>query len=59
MDLTLEKDTENQQQIQLKVIHDTTNVWTSKEYSQLLSASSKPLSNQSGSQTFLPIHLSI
>ena len=39
MDLTPEIDTENQQHIQLKLIRDTTKVSTSKEYSQLLSAS--------------------
>ena len=32
MDLTLEIETENQQKIQLKLIHDTTKVSTSKEY---------------------------
>ena len=39
MDLTLENDTENQQKIQLKLIQDTTKVMTSKEHSELLSAS--------------------
>ena len=45
MDLTIEIDTENQQQIQLKLIQDTTKVSNSKEYSQLLSASEKPKSD--------------
>ena len=36
MDLTLEIDTENQQQIKLKQIHYTIKASTSKEYSQLL-----------------------
>ena len=40
MDKFLEIDTENQQQIQFKLIHGTTKLTTSKEYSQLLSASS-------------------
>ena len=49
MDLTIETDTENQQQIQLKLIHDTTRVSTLKEYLQLMSASSKPKTIRSGS----------
>ena len=48
MDLTLAIDTEIQQQIQLKLIHDTSKVSTSKEYSQLLSASKKAESTRSG-----------
>ena len=40
-DLTLEIETKNQPQIQLQVIHDTAKVLTLKDYSQLLSASSK------------------
>ena len=40
-DLTLEIKTKNQQQIQLQVIHYTSKVLTLKDYSQLLSASSK------------------
>ena len=38
MDLTLEIHTKNQQQIQLKLICDTTKVATLKEYWQMLSA---------------------
>ena len=41
MGLKLNIDTENQHQIQLKVVHDKIEVSTPKEYSQLLSASSK------------------
>ena len=40
MDLTLQINTENQQQIQFKLIQDTTEVATLKEDSHLLSASS-------------------
>ena len=53
MDLTLEIDTENQQQTQLKIIRDTTKVSTSKEYLQLLPAGLKPKSDRSGNQVFL------
>ena len=53
MDLTLGIDTENQQQIQSKLIHYITNVSTSKGYSQLLSASLHPKNNRSGNQVFL------
>ena len=42
MDLTFEIDSENQQQIQLKLIHDTTKVSISKVYSQLMSADENP-----------------
>ena len=42
MDLTLEIDTNNQQEIQFIRIQDTTKVLTSKQYSKLLSASSNP-----------------
>ena len=53
MDLTLEINTENQQQnqqqIKLLLIQDTTKA----EYSQLLSASSTAKSNRSGDQVLL------
>ena len=59
MDLTLEIYNENQHQIQLELINDITKVSTSKEYLQLLSASSKPKSNWSENQVFLQNLISI
>ena len=53
MDLTLEIDTENQQHIKLKLIHDTTKNSTAKSTrSCCMFASSKPKSNRSGHQVF-------
>ena len=46
MDLIVEIDTENQQQIQLKVIHDKTNVSTTKNTRSFV------LSNRSGKQVY-------